>query len=69
MRNKRAKAYRKMVGDVSAEYETTEYQNSKTHLNNFGIASNPDWHKVTNTIKLTEDCGRSAYKFLKEIDN
>ena len=55
MRNKRAKAYRKMIGDVSAEYETTEYQNSKTHLNNFGIASNPDWHKVTNTTKLTED--------------
>jgi len=63
MNGKRAKAYRKLIGDVSASYEKV-----KTHFKNFGTYNKPDWKKVTSTIKLDPTCGRSMYKLLKRID-
>ena len=64
MRNKRAKGYRKLIGDVSAEYQETN-----THMKNFGAYSKPDYHAVSDTINLTEECGRTKYKTLKRVDS
>lgn len=63
MRNKKAKGYRKAIGDTSAEYQET-----KTHMKNFGSYGKPDYHAVSDTIKLTDECGRIMYKTLKSID-
>lgn len=61
MRNKKAKAYRAMVGDVYADYQETG-----KHHKDFGVNG---WHEVSDPVKLTETCSRSAYKLLKRIDS